>query len=335
MRTPSGRYLGRKHDSTDFRDHRFAMVHREALTIQPPPRASLRHALPPCFDQGQEGSCGPNSGAGMMAHLFKEIKDPFSRNQIYWSVRAIEGDTGEDGGVETRDVLRVLATVGAASELLWPYNNHTLFTAPPAPVIEAAGKNKILSYSRLTDAEHFMSCIGIEGFSFILGFTCFASIDSDALAKTGVMPMPASTERQIGGHDVLVVGYDTDFKNSAVFKKSGVDPALVSDIALEIRNSWGPSWGDNGHFWMPMPYALDTTLANDAWTGRRYETPVGLFRSVPAATIVKPSATQIAAGVTAGRKALNDYSGWASSMVNDAALNSFVSTVGTAVLNTK
>lgn len=335
MQTASGRFLGRKPDSTDFRDHRYSMVHSEALTVTPPSRASLRALLPPCFDQGHEGSCGPNSGAAMMAHLFQETKEPFSRNQIYWSVREIEGDTGVDGGVETRDVLRALVTVGAAPESMWPYDQATLFTAPPASVLSAAGQNKILSYSRLTDAAHYMSCIGNEGFSFILGFSCFASIDSEALARTGVMPMPNPKEEMVGGHDVLVVGYDTDFKNSDVFKRSGVDPALVSDMALEIRNSWGTGWGDAGHFWMPMPYAVDATLANDAWTGRRFAAPVGLLRSAAPVTMVKPTGTQIAAGSAAGRKALSDYSGFYSSMVPDDALDTFVGDIAVAVLNTK
>lgn len=337
MQTASGRFLGRKPDSTDFRDHRYAAVHSAALTVTPPPRASLRSLLPPCFDQGHEGSCGPNSGAGMMAHQFPELGEAFSRNQIYWNVRDIEGDAGQDAGVETRDVLRILTTVGAAPESLWPYEPATLLTAPPAHVLAEASKFKLSSYARLTDAAHFMACLGNEGFTFILGFDCFASIDSEGLARTGVMPMPnPKTEQMVGGHDVLVVGYDTDFKNSDVFKRSGVDPALVSDIALEIRNSWGTGWGDNGHFWMPMPYAVDPTLANDAWTGRRFDAPVALLQSAAPSTIrVTPTNAQILAGAAAGRKALSDYSGFYSSMVPDDALDTFVGEVAVAVLNTK
>lgn len=332
--TPAGHYLGRKPDSTDFRDHRYAVVHSDALAVQPPSSVSLRSLLPPCYDQGQEGSCGPNAGAALMAFLFPEFKGNFSRNQIYYDVRVMEGDPGIDGGVETRDVLAVLQSTGAVPEALWGYSESTLFTAPPATVMSAVDDHKLLSYSRLTDETHYMSCLGNDRVPFLLGFTCFASIDSDVLARTGVMPMPNATEKQVGGHDVLPIGYTTEFKSSAVFKKSGVDPALVSDIALEIRNSWGPEWGDNGHFWMPMPYALDTTLANDAWTGRRYAEVVGLLRRSASAVIV-PTATQIAAGDKAGRAALDAYSSWDSSMVPDGALDTFVRQVASAVLNTK
>jgi len=63
-----------------------------------------------------------------------------------------------------------------------------------------------------------------------------------------VLPMPSGS--QIGGHAVLVVGYD-DAKQ-----------------LFTIRNSWGPGVQDHGHFYMPYAYASDPTMANDFWTVR-------------------------------------------------------------------
>jgi hypothetical protein len=48
---------------------------------------------------------------------------------------------------------------------------------------------------------------------------------------------------------------------------------------------------------------------------------------------IQPTEDQIAAGVKAGRKALDDYSHFDSSMVPDAALEVFVREVATAILN--
>jgi C1A family cysteine protease len=266
MKTPAGHYLGRKPDSPDPRDYHFRKAHMRGAA-SPPPTADLRSKLPPVVDQGDLGSCGANAGDGLMAFLFPEIAN-FSRLQIYYDVRVIEGDVGVDGGVETRDVLKTLCDSGAAPETDWPYDITKFTQEPPVQAEKDAAGYKIKSYSRLIAEADYLNCVA-QGFPFLLGFECYESIDSDQLAATGVMPMPAASEKIVGGHAVLVVGYDTAFKSSDTFKNSGVDPALVSDEALLIRNSWGSDWGINGHFWMPMPFASNPSTGGDAWTGRK------------------------------------------------------------------
>jgi C1A family cysteine protease len=267
--TPAGRFLGRKPDSPDPRDYRFRMTHGFGLMSPSlPPSVDMRSKLPAAFDQGQLGSCGANAGDGLMCFLFPKVAGGFSRLQIYYDVRVIEGDVGGDDGVETRDVLKTLCATGVAPETEWPYDITKFKQAPPVTAGKDAAKYKLASYSRLIAETDFLNCLA-QGFPFVLGIECYESIDSDALAATGVMPMPNPSEKIVGGHDVLVVGYDTAFKSSATFERSGVDPALVSDEALLIRNSWGTDWGINGHFWMPIPYASNPSTGGDAWTGRK------------------------------------------------------------------
>ena len=51
--------------------------------------------------------------------------------------------------------------------------------------------------------------------------------------------------------------------------------------------------------------------------------------------MIQPSKAQIDAGVAAGRKAIDDYSSFDSSLISDDVLLTFVTAVITAVVNVK
>jgi C1A family cysteine protease len=89
-----------------------------------------------------------------------------------------------------------------------------------------------------------------EGFPFVFGFTVYDSFESEAVAQSGEVSMPASGESVAGGHCVVAVGYD---ETKRVFI---------------VRNSWGSDWGLNGYCLMPFEYLLNPQLAGDFWTVR-------------------------------------------------------------------
>lgn len=263
MRTPAGRCLGRKPDSADPRDFHYRAVHASSIRTPFPRQMDLQDRLPEVFDQGSISSCGANAGAALMSFLFPRAS-LFSRLQIYANVRTMEDDFNSDDGVETRDVLKSLTTQGAGAESQWPYLPAKMFEQPP-PILPAC---KATSYSRLISSDDYLGCIA-DGFPFILGFNCFSSFDGPEIAKNGIMTLPdPKREIQIGGHDVLVVGYNLRFKQSERFRNSGIDPSVVEDEMLFVRNSWGIDWGIGGHFHMPLSYALNPSTGGDAWTAR-------------------------------------------------------------------
>lgn len=278
MITPNGRHLGRVPDKDDDRDHLFRQAHPEAARVHLPPSVDLRAHLPPCFDQGQASSCGAHMGDALMCFLFPEVVAAaagtatvgFSRLQVYKDVRLIEGTGDEDAGVETRDIFKTLQQTGAAPECFWPYDLTKLAQTPPPEVYAEAAKYKLSSYSRLETATNYLQCLASK-YPFGMGIDVHESFDGDAIARTGIMTMPQPSEQIVGGHDMLAVGYILNFKSDPIFTSSGVDPTLVDDIALIVRNSWGTDWSPRfrGDFFMPLRYAVDAVHGNDAWTGRR------------------------------------------------------------------
>ena len=64
-----------------------------------------------------------------------------------------------------------------------------------------------------------------------------------------MVPYPAPNEELLGGHAILVVGYDDSIQR------------------FICQNSWGISWGDKGFFYMPYSYFSNANLADDFWTG--------------------------------------------------------------------
>jgi len=173
-----------------------------------------------------------------------------SRLMIYWGERAIEGTIPQDAGAQIRDGVKSVSTLGAPNESVWPYVVANFAEKPPALAYTNAKQDIITSYSRVPrDTTQMRGCLA-DGFPFVLGFTVYESFESQAVADSGVLNMPASGEKMLGGHAVLAVGYDD------------------SRRAFAIRNSWGSDWGIKGYFWMPYEYLQSEHLSSDFWTLR-------------------------------------------------------------------
>ena len=240
---------GWKPDAPDPRDYAFAPPRLAAL----PPSVDLRPAFPAPYDQGQLGSCTANAIAGAIEFLQGKEKQPESvpsRLFIYYNERAIEGTVSEDSGAQIRDGVKSVATLGACAETLWPYDV-SQFTVKPSDACYAdALGHKVAQYLRLAQTVTDMQACLAAGYPFVFGFTVYASFESDLVAATGVVPMPATGEAMLGGHAVLAVGYDQAAQR------------------FLVRNSWGATWGQQGYFTIPFDYLADPQLASDFWTIR-------------------------------------------------------------------
>jgi len=220
-----------------------------------PEKVDLRPACPQVYDQLQVGSCTGNAIAG--AFEFEQKKAQLqefvpSRLFIYYNERAIEGTTNQDSGARIRDGIKSVAKLGVCPETDWPYSeNMSVVTEKPSQTaFDDALPNHLTSYHRITHNLNQMKGCLAEGYPFVFGFTVYASFESPQVAKTGVVPMPASDEEQVGGHAVVAVGYDDQQQR------------------FIVRNSWGPDWGMKGYFTMPYAYLTDANYSDDFWTIR-------------------------------------------------------------------
>jgi C1A family cysteine protease len=238
-------------DSHDIRDRLY--LGEEDVTSFPP-GIDLRPKFPPCYDQGQTGSCTGNATAGAI-HYDRIIEglDVWtpSRLFIYYNTRVIEGTTSEDAGGTLRNSVKSVVKYGTCTETLWPYIEEKFADKPSDDAYGEAKKHVAIQYLRINDGSltRMKSCLE-AGFPFVFGMSVYASFESPDVAKTGKVPLPSDGEECLGGHALCCVGY------------------IDADECFIIRNSWG-QWGDNGYCYVPYAYLTDTNLANDFWTIRK------------------------------------------------------------------
>lgn len=256
--TPKRHGLGWIPDTPDQRDLTYKP--RLRLAKKPPKVVDLRDQMPPVYDQGKLGSCTAQALAAAFDFNRQKQGVPFmdpSRLFIYWNERHLEGTVEVDAGAQLRTGVKVLVRYGTPDEETWPYHITKFKDKPHKDAYEEAERNQTLTYERILRSEDgscsdMFSCLN-EGFPFVTGFMVYESFESANTNKTGIVPMPKMDEQPLGGHAVLVVGYDWDKKH------------------FICRNSWGKKWGDDGYCYMPFEYLQRGDLAADQWTLRSVE----------------------------------------------------------------
>ena len=216
-----------------------------------PPSVDLRPGCPPVYDQGSLGSCTANAiGAAHQYDQMKQTKSEIfipSRLFIYYNERVMEGTVNSDSGAMIRDGIKSIAKQGVCPESEWGYDISQYRKKPAKQCYKHAVDHQALTYySVLQNLTQLKTCLA-SGFPIVFGFSVYESFESQEVAKTGVAPMPASSEQLMGGHAVVAVGYD-DATNRFL-----------------VRNSWGEGWGMSGYFTMPYEYLTNSNLACDFW----------------------------------------------------------------------
>jgi C1A family cysteine protease len=245
------KHYGWIRDIPDQRDHLYAApVTRGPL----PASVDLRNQCPPVYDQGQLGSCTGNGIAAAVQYdrMKQKLTPDFapSRLFIYYNERVIEHAVNSDNGAQIRDGIKSVAHLGVCPESEWAYDIKKFADKPLPNCYTDALKYTAVQYQKLgQDINQMKGCLA-SGYPIVFGFTVYDSFESPQVAKSGAVPMPATSEKVLGGHCVVAVGYDD------------------SQQRFIVRNSWGTTWGTQGYCTMPYAYLGDANLASDFWTIR-------------------------------------------------------------------
>ncbi|MEW6991230.1 C1 family peptidase [Colwelliaceae bacterium 6441] len=190
---------------------------------------------------------------------------------VYYNERVMEEKVDLNAPVFIRNGIKSLFKNGICSEKSWPYpemalpesvktvvangtmeeiqqelsrimteHHHEIQRAikekPSEQAINQAQKHIINRYCKLDEEEDLaeLRLSLSKGLPVIFGMMVpksFYSIGSD-----GVMTMPCPKEPRLGGHALLVVGFDDE-----------------KEVFI-VRNSWGEEFGDKGYCYMPYEF---------------------------------------------------------------------------------
>jgi len=203
----------------------------------------------PISDQLNLSSCVGNAVCDALECLLgqngKVIQ--LSRLFVYWNARVYTRDTDKDDGCYIKNAFDSLQTLGCCSEDLWEYNENKVFLQPNLFSYKQANDNKINNFYRIDDNNRLNEIeMALRSNHPVVFGTAIPQTFIEYRNQSHVIWEPQI--KNVGNHAMIITGIR--WKNS---KREFL-----------IRNSWGNSFGENGHCWFSENY-INSSLSDDFW----------------------------------------------------------------------
>ena len=219
---------------------------------QLPARFDLSTDMPAVGNQGMQNSCvGWATAYALKAYQEKQdLKQSlqFSPAFIYNQI-----NSGRDGGSKFIDALNILSQEGAALWRDMPYSETDYLTQPTADIKLKARPYGIIAWQQVNvrDYKEVKMQVG-AGNPVVFAIMTDEGFKRAEKNSQGEYIWISKTGNDVGGHAMIVVGYD-DSKN-----------------AFKVMNSWGSGWGNNGYCWIDYKFfqqsAMEGYIAKDGKT---------------------------------------------------------------------
>jgi len=218
-----------------------------------PASIDLRNtAKVPIYDQGATGSCSANAICASYSLLNMLNQKPpisLSRLFVYYNSRVMDNTQNIDAGAHLYLAFNTMQTNGCCLETMWPFYANLITVQPPSLCYQEALTHCTTQQDTQLDPNNLLLAIKqclVNNLPPVIGILVYSSFESAAAAQTGMIPMPnIQTEQLLGGHALMVVGYD-DVRGVVIF-----------------QNSWSANWADGGYGYLPYAFISNPYLTSD------------------------------------------------------------------------
>ena len=225
-----------------------------------PSRISLKNYTPAVGNQGGSGSCVGWASAYAARTLAEKrqkqlsiptsaFSEAFSPAYIFNQIKTSKNSC--EGGSTISEALSIMSTQGVLPALEFPYSDASCDRLPTIAEKISAASYKIKTYRRIASWDSVNQHIPIRRalasghpvvIGMLVGETFMKHEGGNTISFTAEDRRLVTSKRldrsikldDYGGHALTVIGYDDAFNGGS----------------LEVMNSWGDDWGNDGYFWI-------------------------------------------------------------------------------------